>query len=133
MPFHITYNEADEIVECVYEMPFSRVDFESAVVQNLEVAAQHDTLMFLGDCTAMPAAASMFDVYALVEVFDSMNLDRRMREALIIPPDPAVGPTYDFLVTATSNRGIKVAVFTDEDRAREWLREQGEQIRKTSG
>ncbi len=133
MPFHITYNEADAIVECVYEPPFVRSDFPAALRENLQFAAEHGALLFLGDCRMLTAAADIFDVYAMVEELDTLNVDRRMREALIIPPDPRSEQAFDFFVTATSNRGLTAAVFTDEGRAREWLREQGEQIRKAAG
>lgn len=132
MPTQITYNEADAIVECVYEHPFLKSDFAGVVEGNLKVAAEHGAFLFFGDCTQLPAASSLFDVYELVDMLDSLNVDRRMREALVISEDPQAEAAFGFYVTATSNRGLKVRVFTDGGQAREWLLEQGEKIRKAT-
>lgn len=129
MPFHVTYNEADAVVECLYEPPYTPDEYGAAIAENLRVAAEHGALLFFGDCRQLPGAASMFDVYAIVQALDAAPTDSRMREALVIPPDPRAKEAFGFFVTATSNRGLKAAVFTDEDEARQWLKDQAEEIR----
>jgi hypothetical protein len=95
----------------------------------MDVADEHGALLFLGDCTGMPGASSAFDVYRLGALFDEMGVDRRIREALVITPDPDIVDTDEFFVTVTSNRGIVVRVFETVEAAREWLLEEGALIR----
>ena len=125
MPYRTELLPEDGIIFTVYTAPYSEEQWAPHVSEALQLAAANGCLLFLGDCRALPQEeSSPFDVYQLVEVLDSLGVDHRAREALVVPPAPGSLSTFDFFVTATSNRGIVVRVFLDMDDARKWLLEE---------
>ena len=124
MPYRVSYLEDDGIVLTEYLPPYPMEEFAPCITETLAVAAEHDSLLFMGDCRAMPNEGSPFDVYELGTMLDEMGVDGRMREALIIRLDPQALDTFDFFVTVTSNRGLKVRLFESPEDARRWLLEE---------
>jgi hypothetical protein len=125
MPYDLRYLDDDGIVFTEYIPPTTPPELAEIVQANLALAAEKGALLFLGDVSALPDSSSAFDVYELAAMLDRLGVDRRMREALVVGADPAHGGSFDFYVTATSNRGLKVRLFGTIEEAKEWLRAEG--------
>ena len=121
MPCDVRFLDHEGIVLTEYLPPYGTADFLPCITATLEVAAQHGSLLFLGDCRALPPEGSVFDVYELGSILDGMGLDHRMREALVVNVDADALDTFDFFVTVTSNRGLKVGLFETVEEATTWL------------
>jgi hypothetical protein len=128
MPYDLRYLEDDGIVFTEYIPPTPNDELAKIVEANLELAAEKGALLFLGDVSALPNSASVIDVYELAAMLDRMGVDRRMREALVVGPDPLDAGSFDFYVTATSNRGLQVRLFGTVEEAKEWLRAEGARL-----
>lgn len=122
MPWTISLLESPPIVLTVYSGSLSRSDLHAAAKANIELAREHGVLRFLGDCLGLAADTNtIIDIYELVELYESLGLDRRMREALVLPGDAHVIESLSFYETAAHNRGFNVRLFNDLDAARAWL------------
>ncbi|NTU72068.1 MAG: hypothetical protein HGB10_09660 [Coriobacteriia bacterium] len=121
MPYTITYLEDEAVVFTDYEPPTSLAELEQVVADNFRIASEKGSWLFLGDCTKLPSSGSVIDVYELGETLDRIGADFRMREALVVTPDPDERGDFEFFVTVTTNRGIVVRLFTTMEEAREWL------------
>ncbi|HET6352611.1 MAG TPA: hypothetical protein VFG89_10860 [Coriobacteriia bacterium] len=130
MPHAVSYLEDDGIVFCEYTLPYGPHDFPVAIADNLVVAAEHGSHLFLADCRPLGTQGSLIDAYGMGELLDKMVADRHAREALVIVPDTRTGEIFDFLVTVTTNRGLIMRVFAGIDEAKVWLREQGRELEK---
>jgi hypothetical protein len=128
MPYELRYLDDDGIVFTEYLPPTTPAELAEIVQANLALAAEKGALLFLGDVSALPNSASAIDVYELATMLDRLGVDRRMREALVVGPDPADAGSFDFYVTATSNRGLQVRLFGAIEEAKEWLRDEGTRL-----
>jgi hypothetical protein len=125
MPYNMSYLDDDGIVFTKYIPPTTPSELAGIVQANLALAAEKGALLFLGDVSALPNSASAIDVYELAAMLDRLGVDRRMREALVVSPDSTHAGSFDFYVTATSNRGLQVRLFGTIEEAKEWLRGEG--------
>ena len=128
MAHTLRYLEDEHIIFTEYGMPVDRNELTCVVEENLRLAAEKECLLFLGDCRALPSSGSLIDVYELADLLDRLRVDRRMREALVVTLAHGSQSTFDFFVTATTNRGIQVRLFGTLEAAKTWLREEGDRL-----
>jgi hypothetical protein len=128
MAHRLEYLAEDGIVCTTYLPPTDIMELQQVVMENLAMAAETGALLFLGDCRRLPSSGSLIDVYQLGDMLDRLNVDKRMREALVVTPDPSGEGTFEFFRTVTTNRGIIVRLFGDIDEATRWLRAEGERL-----
>jgi hypothetical protein len=128
MAHELSYLEDDGIIFTKYLMPWALEEFGQVVAENLAMAAETGSLLFLGDCRELPSSGSLIDIYEMGEMLDGLGVDRRMREALVVAAPAEETGTFEFFVTVTTNRGIQVRLFGDMDEATEWLRVEGARL-----
>jgi hypothetical protein len=122
VPYKISYLAEDAIVFTEYVPPLVASDYADIVAANIAMGAEKGSLRFLGDCTALPWSDSLIDVYELGDLLDSLGLDPRIREALVVKMDEKADPNFEFFVTVTSNRGLQVRLFPTIEEATAWLK-----------
>jgi hypothetical protein len=57
----------------------------------------------------------------VVALLERLGLPRTLREALLVLPSSVPGPDVQFYEDACRNRGWNVRLFTERERALEWL------------
>lgn len=124
MPVTIRVLSEPTIIETTFAGDLTAADVGAAAVAALEAARAHGTHLHLADCTPLIGRGDVFSVYDMVEGFDALGVDRRLREAVIVQPGTAAEGDLSFYETVARNRGYNVRLFVDRSQAMAWLREQ---------
>lgn len=122
MPYTVSLLESAPIVLAVFIGRMSPAEVREAALASLALGKEHGISRYLGDCRALPVeTGAVLDIYELVELYASMGLDRRIREALVIAGPARPREDLDFYETVARNRGFNVRIFDDMEAARAWL------------
>jgi hypothetical protein len=128
MAHTLRYLEDDHIIFTEYGNPIDRDELLGVVQESLQLSAEKECLLFLGDCRTLPSSGSAIDVYELGDLMDRLRVDRRTREALVVTLASSTESAYDFFVALTTNRGIQVRLFGTMDAAKAWLLSEGDRL-----
>ena len=128
MAHTLRYLEDEHIIFTEYGDPVDEDELQGIVRESLELSAEKECLLFLGDCRMLPESGAVIDVYELGDLMDRLRVDRRMREALVVSLTNGAESGFDFFVTVTTNRGVQVRLFGTMDAAKTWLRREGDRL-----
>jgi hypothetical protein len=123
MPWQVRYLADIHVIETVYSGRFSVEELNEVVVATLDLGREEESNLYLGDCSHLEAPDSLVDVYGLVEFYESLPVDRRSKEAIVLPAAQKAQADLVFYETAALNRGFEVRVFVERDAAIAWLTE----------
>jgi hypothetical protein len=121
MPWKVVYHQEIGAVETRYEGILSPDELLAAVEETLLQGREHNVELFLGDCSTLQGGHSIVHLYDLALLLQSRDIPRTVKEALILPVLDARKQEVDFWETFCRNRGYNVRVFSDRDKALEWL------------
>ena len=121
MPWSIKYHSDGCFVETRYEGILRPDELRAAVAATLEAGGIHHTRSFLGDCTKLEGGHSIVDLYPLVDLVESFDSSRKLREAIILPLLSAPTKDVEYWETAVRNRGFTIRLFRSRDAAMRWL------------
>ncbi len=122
MPWQTRLLEPERIVESTFSGLLSPAELTAGFTGSVALGKQGDTLLFLADCTALEGGHSLLDVFSLLNMFESMGLNRRVKEAVLLGESTPAADRLEFYETACRNRGYMVRLFSDRDQAIAWLR-----------
>jgi hypothetical protein len=123
MPWKISFDEQTRIVETTYTGLIGDAELREVALATLVVGREHSTGLYLGDCLDLEHAGSLFNVYDLVRFFESLPVERTIKEAILLPAAPNASNDLKFYETAALNRGYNVRVFNERAAAVRWLLE----------
>jgi hypothetical protein len=112
----------DGVVESVYSGLVSPEELGRAVVAAVALARDTGTWRFYTDVTGLTGGHSTGDLFAVVALLEQLGLPRTLREAILTLPSTVAAPEVQFYEDASRNRGWNVRLFTERERALEWLR-----------
>jgi hypothetical protein len=121
MKMHVTF---DDKVNCVvgrFEGDMTLDTAKKYLMEVTEVAKKHPCQRFLNDLREAKIDLSIFDLYELPGMIVTEGFDIRWRRAILLAPTADLDK-MDFFDLVASNRGLIVRLFTDYDKAIEWLR-----------
>lgn len=121
MPWTIKYLEEHQIVETTYDGKLSGREIKEAGRASLSLAAQKNTILYLGDCTTLQPSRSLFDIYEIVKFLLDLKPNRFSKEAILLPKVELSANQMRFYETLGRNRGFEVCVFEDREEAIRWL------------
>jgi hypothetical protein len=108
-------------VRTAYAGRMSPEELRAAIEATLALARERQCLRFLADCSALEGGHSAVDLYRMAEALSAAGLDRRLREAVVLPRGTPATEDVRFWETACLNRGFNVRIFPDEAAALPWL------------
>ena len=94
---------------------------EGAVLQTIELARGSGVWRFCTDVTGLVGGHSPGDLFAVVALLEQLGLPRTLREAILVPPATLAPQDVQFYEDTCRNRGWNVRIFTERERAFEWL------------
>jgi hypothetical protein len=121
MPWQVVYHRELRVVDTRYAGILSAEELLAAVEKTLAMGREEGTELFLGDCSALQGGHSILHLYELAELLESRNIPRTVKEALILPEMDARKQEVEFWEVFCRNRGYNVRIFTERDKALEWL------------
>jgi hypothetical protein len=123
MPWDVFVQSDCPVVETRYAGDLSMTDLVQAVDATIKTALQHGISRFFSDCLALQGGHSLTDLYFLAQRVAESGIGGNVREAVLLPVQPAAKDDALFWENAARNRGFVVRVFADRDIAQKWLLE----------
>lgn len=120
MPWKIAFDEQSRIVETTYTGQLSPAEVREAALGTIATGRQYETNLFLGDCLTLEHAGSLFNIYDLIRLYESLELVS-VKEAILLPRSPEALNDLKFYETIAQNRGFNVRVFDNRADALRWL------------
>ncbi len=122
MPWKISYLESQKIIRTEYTDPFMPEDFLKVIAENISIAKEKQTNLFLADCTDLTRSGNVIDIYQLGNMLQAMNAEIHIKEAIVVMKQKGnVVSDLQFFETVANNRLINVRLFFDLETALAWL------------
>lgn len=122
MPWKISYLESQKIIRTEYTDPFMPEDFLKVIAENILIAKEKQTNLFLADCTDLTRSGNVIDIYQLGNMLQAMNAEIHIKEAIVVMKQKGnVVSDLQFFETVANNRLINVRLFFDFESALAWL------------
>ncbi|MBK9780738.1 MAG: hypothetical protein IPP55_11920 [Anaerolineales bacterium] len=122
MPWKISYLENQKIIRTEYTDPFMPEDFLKVIAENISIAKEKQTNLFLADCTDLTRSGNVIDIYQLGNMLQAMNAEIHIKEAIMVMKQKGnVVSDLQFFETVANNRLINVHLFFDLETALAWL------------
>ncbi|MBE2218612.1 MAG: hypothetical protein IAE90_10430 [Ignavibacteria bacterium] len=121
MPYKIAVSENRDYVLLDYFGNVSRDDLAGSISGCKKLYVETGISLFLADCTQMIAEHSILDIFSKVDSFQSLEMKKDFREAIIISKDSESKDKVNFYETACLNRGYNVRIFENKEEAVAWL------------
>jgi hypothetical protein len=123
MAWAASYNNDHNLAELIYEGKVTPADLHEALLAAVKLARENNSILFLADCSEMEGGHSVVDIYGLIALYESVGLQLKMKEALLLPLLKSSKEDVKFYETACLNKGFNVKVFSSKDKALAWLNE----------
>jgi len=121
MAWAANYNRDHDLVELVYKGKVTPADLHEALLAAVKLAKENNCILFLADCSEMEGGHSVVDLYGLISLYESVGLQLKMKEALLLPSMKSPKEDVKFYETACLNKGFNVKVFSQKEKALTWL------------
>jgi len=112
-----------DIIEITTDGVFNANNLREIVKSTLDLVEKHQTTAILGNCVNLIHSNTVFNIYEFPAILESMQVDRRLKQAMLPPPNADSRKNIEFYETVSLNRGYIVRVFDDRDKAVQWLHE----------
>lgn len=121
MPWRIEKLADHGVIEVIYDGMVTPAELHAAFASALAEGTATSCMLFLANLTALQGGHSIVDLYELIGRMDSAGIDRRMKEAIVMPPVVPEGIDPSFFEDAARNRGFNVRIFRSREDALAWL------------
>ncbi len=121
MPFKIKVSESNDYICLDYNGSVTNAELTDSISACQELYKASGISLFLADCTNMLAEHSILDIFSKVDSFQSLEMKKDFKEAIIITKDSESRDKLNFYETACLNRGYRVKIFEDKPSALAWL------------
>lgn len=121
MPWKLEVSGSPAIIEVIYEGDVAAPELEAAFASALAEGIRRQSPLFLANLVLLTGGHSIIDLMDIVTRIEAGGIDRRFREAVLVPPGTPIGPHAEFYETACRNRGFNARVFNDREEALAWL------------
>ncbi len=121
MPYDIKFNNDQKIIELTYAGLVTPPELVEALEETAILSRSSGVTRFLADCTTMVGGHSVFDLYALISLYESIGVPRGMKEAILLPSLESPIEDVKFYEIACFNKGYNVRVFKNIRDALSWL------------
>ncbi|MBL8016696.1 MAG: hypothetical protein JNK43_05445 [Ignavibacteria bacterium] len=121
MPFKINVSESNDYICLNYHGSITNTELTDSIIGCQEIYKKTGLSLFLADCTNMLAEHSILDIFSKVDSFESLEMKKDFKEAIIITKDSESLDKLNFYETACLNRGYNVRIFENKEDALKWL------------
>jgi hypothetical protein len=119
MPVKVTVLDSPPYVLAVYAGVVTRNELMQAATEILSQLTRHNTHALMAECSQMTGGHTVFDLYGLAD-WIAANAPH-LKEAVVFPLLDLASENIKFWETACVNRGLRVRIFNDTEKALGWL------------
>lgn len=109
------------VIETVYAGRVDRETLERLAQQTFELFRASGATLLLANCERMQGGHTYADLMHVATTYAPRAARDAVREAVVLPADPASTAAIRVWETAAANRGLNVRLFADRDAALAWL------------
>lgn len=121
MAWHVEYNMELRLVECKVYGTITVDEINEAVEKVITLAGEKATHLILVDDKKLENTVETLEIYEMPKFYAELNIDRKMKVALILPDAPQLKEDLKFYETVCRNRGWNIASFEERKDAILWL------------
>lgn len=111
----------ERVVEIIFGQDFQFNELTDLVKDVMVKLNENHSLWVLADCTALEKTSSLFKIYDFPKLYLTQGLDRRIKEAVILPLADKPREILKFYENVCRNLGLHVKAFDDRAAALAWL------------
>lgn len=111
----------ERVVEVIFGQDFQFNELPDLVKDMVVKLNENHSLWVLADCSALEKTSSLFKIYDFPKLYVTQGLDRRIKEAVILPVAAKTREALKFYETVCRNLGLHVKAFDDRPAALAWL------------
>ena len=119
MSYSVKYDKDTDIVLVVIEGDFDLTLLKSMAAEVAHCLKDNDCKRVLSDMRSAKLLNCVTDIYRMPECASAAGISRAIKRALVVN---TITDNYHFLETVFINMANEVMLFTDVDKAMEWLR-----------
>jgi len=123
----------DRVVRVIPEGPMRLVTIRQLSAAAIAAAPPGRPRKFLSEDRNMLPELSTVELFDLPSILERLGLERSDRIAVVYSPDSPKRSDFEFFENVAYNRGYAVKLFTDPDKARDWLNAPAPASRTPSG
>ena len=121
MAWYVEYNPDYGIIECRAEGFLTAKEIKEASEKTIALSGENDTKLILIDDSQVEETIETLEIYELPRYYEEINVDRKVKVAVILPNVPKAREDVLFFETVCRNRGWNIHTFTKRKEALEWL------------
>ena len=122
MPWIYEHNPTLQIIEVVYAGDITARDLRESNSEFIALEKEKGMNRFLVDATGMKLDANLVDLYNIpTQQYVEEKADRQGRVAVLLPTSTRAKKAVEFFETVCRNRGWLVQVFSERQKALDWL------------
>lgn len=121
MTWNVEYDTELGLIHCVYSGRVTVDEFKEATTKAMTLSKIKKTAKFLIDDSMLEIAVSATEIYELPLFYDDIKASRKSKMAVILPSARQARKDVEFYETVCRNRGWAVKIFTERQRAIDWL------------
>jgi len=122
MPWTVDYNAEFNIIESASVGRVTDDEFIKGAIRSRELSRDKNTKLFLIDASKWKGGASVVGLYDRPALYEELGFERDSKGALILPPSGSKeAEDAKFYETVCANRAWQVRVFSDRQKAINWL------------
>jgi hypothetical protein len=110
-----------KIIDSVFNEKVTIVEMKEAVKESVQLAREHNTNLFLVDCSRLKKGGTIVQLYSLGDFYLEIDVMPGTKQAIVLSDTPETQRDIRFYETAMRNRGFDVQVFPDRPSAIAWL------------
>ncbi len=122
MSWDVNLINESKIIKLIYAGNVTSEQLREALIECATLAKKENILHFIADTTKLVDGHSVFDLYSVIQLFDSIGFDHNIKEAVLVQVGSPALNGASFYETACLNRGYNVKIFSDETKAIDWLK-----------
>jgi len=124
MTCKVEYHPDLKLVECVVEGFLTVNELLEATIATVSLSVEKETNLILVDDSKLEKTVETVDIYELPQSYEDLNIDRKIKAAVILPISLQAREDVQFYETVCQNRGWDIAVFEQRQEAIDWLMEE---------
>jgi hypothetical protein len=113
--------ENPSYIEVTYSGKVSPEELFKALENAVLLSRENKIILFLADLTEMIGGHSVFDLYGIISIYETLKLDAKAKEAIIMTSLQDTVDEIKFYETTCKNRGFNVRIFKQREEAISWL------------
>lgn len=120
MGWNLSHSKAENLLRITASGPVTTEDVLAQATQGIEIVKREQLPAVIADYSGAILEMPIFEIFKLPDLFETLELPRHTRMAILLPSDPVNMHKYTFFDDTATNRGYLVRLFWEQSHAMDW-------------